>query len=331
MRANLAKSLLLGLLFAAIFVFAAVFLPFSEGYLHVLSGYAVPVLGYAFLVAYGLWTALILALAFAGSRYGGVRLAVFSLFAALGCMWAVPMAETIWLGEATGVMTRPDSLLRLAQGAVSLIVSVVLALLLYQTPNRQAKPAPPAVPAKMKLNFVGLAIWLLVLPVFHLILSFFARYFLVLRNPEALEFHTGETVLRPVLGELVHLLLNNALLFLLWLGQGFLLCVFLFLLALPLAEKRWLFLGTGVMMTLSPALLYLLPNPLMPDAVRMAHVFEHAAVGLVFGALSSFLLHRCIVVEKPAVPAEPAVKSAAAARPVAVRPAVTAAAKPAAK
>lgn len=319
MGGNLAKAPLLAVLFAALLVFAGVFVPLSEGYAQALDGVAVLPLGYVLMIAYGLLAAVVLALVFGGSRWTGARLAAACFAAMLGCMWLSPFLEPVLFGEATGTMTRADCLFRLAQGAAATAVMALLALLLYKTPAKEPpKPGPQPPQPKVKIKAASLAISLLVLPVVYFIAAFCSRYFLLLRNQAALEFHTGETTMRTFLGEVVNTMLNNARSIPLSLGRGLLLAAFLLPLLLPLADKRGLFIAAGVMLMESAALLYLLPNPLMPDAVRMAHLIEAAALNALYGPLAAFLLHRCVVIEAPPLPAaKPAAAGAPAAKPAA--------------
>jgi len=98
-------------------------------------------------------------------------------------------------------------------------------------------------------------------------------------------------------------------------------------LVLLLPSKRKMAIILNTMLYLCGALLYILPNPLMPDDVRVTHLIINAAILAVYGGLAGFLLHTCLrkaeaveTEEEPEAPA-PAAPGKKPAPKVAAKPA----------
>ena len=298
MGSNLAKSPLVALFYAALLHFAAVFLPFSESYGNLLHSYEpqIPPTRYLLMVACCLWMVVAIAIALAATEHIGFKGVLLLLPACLGLVWIVPLAQQLAFGEVSGVMTQKDTLLRLIQGCTSTLLTLLLCALLMAK-----KPAAPGTPPskKYKLKYLRLAIFLLVLPLIYSLLQFILGYFLAWRD-DAFRVYYQAGGNQGIMHMIIGMLLEAPRYAVFALLRGMLSALFSLPLLLLLPGKRMVYILCHTMLCLSGALLYLMPDPVMPTPVAMTHLIASAVILAVFGGISGYLLHLCVEAPKAA-------------------------------
>jgi hypothetical protein len=297
---HLMKTPLTAVIFAAVWQFAAVFFPLSNRYADAFASFEMPLLGYVYMVALGLLLSVVIALAL--SARPGVMTAVMVFVAFLLTQAAAPSLQSIVYSDADDTMTRADILLGLASFAVSMIFLLLMAVLLFKAPPEPAKPghAPPP-PAKYTIKRLHLIVKIVVLPVVYCALYFVAWYFLLWRNQEARLYYGGPGDSVTFAAAIVDMLLNDSIQIPIALAVGLLTTAGLLPLLFKMPGKRPLYIASSVLLLAGPAVRMLVPNPLMPEDVRMANVLVQAALAVAFGALASVMLHTSI--KKDAAPA----------------------------
>ncbi len=337
MGSYLLKTPLTAIIFAAVWQFSAAFFPISESFGEITAAFAMPLSGYAFMLALGFWLSLVTALIMGGGN-PGIKSALMVFGSFLLTQAAAPALSDAVRGEATRSMTRGDVLLDAAAFTCGMLFLTVMALLLFKpaepaTTQAQAKPEP-----KYKIKKLDLIIKIVVLPIIYSIFYFISWYFFLWRNQDARLHYGGpedsvsfvEAVVAMLLTDIGHL--SIALL------AGIIITAGLLPTLLLLPGKRLLYILTSVMLLAGPAVKMLIPSPVMPEEVRYSLLLEHLILAVVFGALAGIMLHlsvRKIEATAPAVstaPARPA--TAAGARPgaaaaVAKKPTTPAAPAPA--
>lgn len=294
MGGNLARSPLIGVFYAALLWFVAGFLPRSEAYAGAVAGFSFPTMGKLMLLAYAVVAAAIYAAVFSGAQKGGPGLALMLALTACGQQWLTPSLRQLLLGETTGVMTMTDTLLQTLGGCGATVLVLVLAMLLYKTQEKPAaKPGAPKTEPKYKLGALGLVIRMLALPVIYFLVYYLLWYFLFWRREAVYTFYTGAefSKLENFMGELIHVLVDRGREAVLTLLTGLAYALFGLPLVLRMREKRVLFIACNALLCLTGVMIYLLPSPVLPDEVRMAHLPLQGAVLLVYGVLSGVLLH----------------------------------------
>lgn len=286
MGGNLAKSPLVAIMYGSLLYFSGVFIPFSDMYSHIMTFYMteIPLSGYLILLGYALLISVVAALVLSSTSKTGIASLGMMIAAFLGIQWVAPLLKQLILGEATGVMTFQDTLMRMLQGGLTTILILLLSYLLASKGEKAAQ--------KWKLRPLQLVIFLLILPVLYTVFFFLSAYFLGGRQESIQLFY--QMAERDSTQFLVQILLQALL-------RGVALELFSLLLMMLLPDQKWIFLITNTMLYLSGALLYLLPNPAMPWEAAMPHFIIHAASLAVYGGLGAFLLHTCyLLVEQPA-------------------------------
>ncbi|MEA2065845.1 MAG: hypothetical protein U9O65_01895 [Thermotogota bacterium] len=133
---------------------------------------------------------------------------------------------------------------------------------------------------------------LCVTAVIYIILYFTFGYFIAWQNPAVREFYQGSTKLLAFFPHFRNMLLTNPRLILIQLLRGILWAA----LALPVIRmmkgKVWeTALVVGLLFAVVSSGL-LLPNPYMPEPVRMAHLLEGGTSNFIFGLIAVWLLNR---------------------------------------
>lgn len=230
------------------------------------------------------------------SRWAGWQLmgAIFLVF--YGVATVMPQTETAVFvtGLPPGMLPR----LFLMGFLIAAPFSVIAVLLLGKAKVRAADSAPNA-----RLNTpVREWIWkVAVIVLAYLILYFTFGYFLAWQEPAVREFYGGGddvgflVHMRSVFADDTWLIAFQMLRATLWVA-----------IALPvirMMKGRWLetALALGLLFAVPSAQL-LLPNPFMPEAVRMAHLVETASSNFIFGWLIGLLLTRRRAVREVSTP-----------------------------
>jgi len=320
----IAKTPLIAIIYAAVLTFAAIFIPSTELYSEALFVFQVPYTGYLFMVVYGLYISLILASLYQFSKHRGFRLMLPLLLPVLVTQCVVPMLEQVMYGETTGVMSGSDSLMELLKRAVTVVFVMLVAALLFNRPLKDGeelkskpkkklpknkKPEPAGVTYKIKK--IDLAVKMLVLPVVYCVLYFLVWYFALWQSEVARVYYSGDPELRSFVTEIVLMLLENVRLVPMALLKGLLLTLCMIPLLKELESNRILFIGMTIALFLGPAVYMLIPSPVMPHSVRIAHLIELSVLAVLYGALTGFLMHISLLrrVPQQVVVAGPASKT----------------------
>lgn len=283
MGGNLAKTPLTAALYAGLLWLMHAVLPWSEGYRGVWKEFTMPAWGIGMLIACCLLASIGMAVAYSATR-GGVMPSVMLFLTTAGTMWIAPSLPGLLLGEPTGVMSGSDVVFHLAGGCIATALFVVLLTMLWR-----AEPQASA-QAQYKLRPLGLVIRMLILPVIFLVAYYLIWYFLLWRV-EAVRVYYGEEGKLNFMAEIIDILIYKGSQVAVTLLKGFAYALFSLPLLLQLQGKRVLFIASNTLLYLMSGVFYLVPNPVMPDAVRMAHLMETSVLMLLYGVVSGLLLH----------------------------------------
>ena len=300
----LARTPLTAIAYAAVLYFIAVFIPYSQEYSEFLLEFHMPLNGYLFMIAYGLYVSVVLAVIFYSAKHQGFKLMLLLLAPVLFTQCVVPMLQQVFYGETTGVMTSSDSVMEFMRSAGALIFIMLLAALLFKRPlkdgeGEKPKPKKPQRKGKQpeptgvtyKIKRLDLAIKMLVLPVVYCVLYFLIWYFVLWQFEAARVYYSGEPELRSFVTEMVYMLLDNSQLVPLACIKGLLLALCMIPLLKELEANRVLFITMTIALYLGAGIHMLIPSPVMPEGVRTAHLLELSVVSLLYGGLAGFLMH----------------------------------------
>jgi len=313
MGANLAKTPLTAVLYAAMFTFVARFVSFSGTFTEAQAAYAMPVTGYIMLIVYGLWLSVIMALCVTHAKGRGVMLLLNEavLFLSLGCI--LPVLEQILRGQPTLVMTTADTWMQVVISAVATLILLILGLLVMKAPE------PDPRPVKYNIRVPHLIVKVIVSPLVFCILYFLTWYFLAWQVEAVRLYFTNNAGATDggFIAEIINMLLRDAGMAGFSLIQGLLLVLCSFPLLFQLPGKRVMFLILNTMLYLCGALYWLIPGPVVPDAVRFAQLLRYGVLLLLYGVFTGFMLHTSLRAEVLPEPKESAAKPATGTKPTA--------------
>jgi hypothetical protein len=234
------------------------------------------------LINAAVWTYVILR-----SRWTGWKLVLAVFFVFFGVSTAMSQIETAYFVRdlPPGMLPR----LFLAGLIIAAVFAPLAVLILGKAksqPNRTAGQIPLRMPAGkwiVKLSLIVVA---------YLFLYFTFGYFIAWRN-EAVRTYYGGNDPGTIIAHVANLLRKEPLLFLLQVVRA-LLWTALAIPVIKMTKGKWWESGLAVALLFSVFMnsLLLLPNPLMPPEVRMAHLLETASSNFIFGWLLVMILRK---------------------------------------
>ena len=126
------------------------------------------------------------------------------------------------------------------------------------------------------------------LPILYLFIYLLFGYYVAWQTEALRVFYNGEATLLPFGTHLSELIRNNFTLFPFQLFRGILWAGLVWLIVRLSTGKLFkkAFLAAALLMV--PATLLLIPNPYMPEAVRLAHFWETLSSNILFGLLAGW-------------------------------------------
>lgn len=301
MGANLTKTPLTAVLYAALFTFVLRLLPVSQILQEAQAAFVMPVLGYVWMIVYGLLVSLIMTVFFSQAKDAGVKALLFCAVLLLWFACVGPAAEFLAFGHPGGLLTPMDIWMQIAASAVAVLFILVLGMMLMKGRDDAAGAQKPQ--AKYKINVLQLVIKLIVCPLVFCLFYVLAWYFLAWRVDAVRLFYMNgvESANGGFMIELIAMLTGpdvRMVPFSLVLGLAYALLSMPLLLQFP--GKRVMFMALNVMLYLCAAVCRLIPSAAAPDAVRMSQLIRYAVLFLVYGLFTGIMLHTSI--RREAVP-----------------------------
>ncbi|HKY29036.1 MAG TPA: hypothetical protein VJM12_13940 [Pyrinomonadaceae bacterium] len=232
------------------------------------------------LINAAVWTYVILR-----SRWSGWKLVMTVFLVSYGVSTVMSQIETAYF------VTRlpPGVLARLfLAGMLTSVLFAPLAVLFHgkfkSQPNEKVRESRLSMPVRAWI------VKLCLIVIVYVFLYFTFGYFIAWRNP-AVQAYYGGTDPGSFISHITNLLRSEPLLFLLQAGRALLWTV----IAVPVIQMtkgKWWEAGLAVALLFGVFMnsLLLLPNPLMPAEVRMAHLVETATSNFLFGWLIVLIL-----------------------------------------
>lgn len=232
-----------------------------------------------------LLTRFVLALIFVfiieNANIRGFRLMVLLFWVFFGVTTFVMQLETIIFGSAFPMLSTADVLLMAFTALVGALLFVPVSVVVMGKWRNDNLPMQPL----FQKNFLTRVIPLAIL---YPMLYFFFGYVVAWQSPAVREFYATTTITTA-----------QPLLTFIQIGRGFLWV----LAGLPLFmmfEKRiHSFIASTLCYAVFPSIALLIPNPLMPEAVRLAHFVEIALSMAFFGLAAGWLMTRKAAVVEP--------------------------------
>lgn len=215
---------------------------------------------------------------------GGIEAAVF----------LTPLGEYLGSGS-TPVIAMPAEMITglFLTGVPLAVIAVPLTVILFGKARRSDQEA--IIDRWPRMNASQWVWKLAIIVVLYELLYFGFGYYVAWKNPAVQQFYQG-TDPGSFLAQLRHVATTTPLLILFQVVRALLWAGFALPIVAMTKHKPWIgALATGLMLGVPMNIGHIIPNPFMPDAVRLAHFIETTSSTFIFGVLVFWLLHRAHV------------------------------------
>lgn len=237
------------------------------------------------LLIINLVNSLLLSFVLLRSRWRGWKLVLAVAGIYFGIITFMSQLETFFFGEAMGI-----SKVLLAQiivlGILTAGLVAPIAVLIFRKWKGTSEVWEYA-----PLQDKGLRWKLPVLTVLYVFLYLVFGYFIAWQSPAVRLYYTDSTELLPFIQHLEKLVRQDAGLLLFQVFRGLLWIGFVVLIVQCCKGNKWeLALWSGLLLGVFFTLQLFLPNPFMPEEVRMVHLLETASSNFLFGVIAAYWL-----------------------------------------
>lgn len=217
------------------------------------------------------------------SEMRGLTLLLYCFLVYFGVNTFMPQIETWFFGDAEGFQDIQKWGI-VQMGLISALLFCPLVLLIWRKLTKGVVFNAPKWSISYK-TWLGLAL-------FYVIIYFVFGYFIAWQSPEVRIFYTGQQELLPFFRHFQDLLTTNFWIFpfqmlrgIIWVGLGYLI--------IQVLNKSRLENVLVVALIFSiPATFLWLPNPYMPEPVRMVHFVETFSSNFIYGLILGWALSR---------------------------------------
>lgn len=223
------------------------------------------------------------------SRWSGLKLIGTISLVFFGVMYFLSQVESYYFRGPLGMSTAEIERFVLG-GAITTVIFSVLAVMILgkMRPSEITEPPPP----RLKNLARELAWKVPVLALVYIAVYYLFGYFVAWQSPAVRQLYSGSTEISPFFSHLTSHIASSPFFFPFQFLRGLVWVA----LALPIVRmmrgKDWETpLAVGLLFAL-PGFFLLIPNPYMPEAVRLAHLLEGTTSNFLFGGLVGWLLAR---------------------------------------
>jgi len=212
------------------------------------------------------------------SHFNGKKLFLNLVFVLFFVQLFLAQIETLLFGHAFPALTKLDVVLIMLAGLLPLLVTVPLMIKFFQNKD--------AVIEKMEINIKSFLIKLVVIGIIYACVYMLFGYFVAWQFRELRIFYSGSS---EKLGFWKHLFNNDPVIFPFQILRGMLFAIFVMPLKNMISNKK-AFIASICLVYSYLGYVFILPNVLFPDMVRVGHLLEMTSSMLLFGIIVGNIL-----------------------------------------
>jgi hypothetical protein len=216
------------------------------------------------------------------TRYTGKKLFINVLVTVFFVQCFMTQIETLFFGSAFPVVTRPDAVLIMLSNLIPLLVTLPLEIKFFQN-------EPVEIEEKIIIN-KNIIIRLGLIGILYLCVYMLFGYYVAWQFEALRVFYTDSPEKAGFWGQMAYNMRNNPVIFPFQIIRGILFGIFVLPLTNMLTKSKTIFITGVCLVYVSTAALLIIPNPLFPDTVRLAHLIEMASSMLLFGIITGHIL-----------------------------------------
>ncbi|HCC37034.1 MAG TPA: hypothetical protein DEQ14_05175 [Treponema sp.] len=274
------KLLLSLLVYTVAYFIASALMPYSAGFVELSTNGGAGIDEILFFLANSVWVCGTMYFIIKNTHYTGKRLFLNVLVTMFFVQNFMTQIETLFFSGAFPVLTKPDIVLLMVSGLIPLLVTLPLEIKFFQN--------EPVKIERIKFLKKSLIIRLGVIGIIYLCVYMLFGYYVAWKFEAVRVFYTGLPEDAGFWGVQVNNLQSIIIPF--QVVRGILFGIFALPLVNMLTKSKTIFITGVCLVYLSTAILLMLPNPLFPDAVRLAHFIEMISSMLLFGLITGHIL-----------------------------------------
>jgi len=265
------KFLLATASFCVLFIVANTLLPFSKGFREL--GASGDTMALLFLFAYSAWTCFAIYFVIKHTEYNGKKLFINLFLVMFFIQYFMTQIETLFYGNAFTVITKFDIILMMLTGAFPLLGAIALMIKFFQNKNTVCE--------KIKMNIKDTIIKLGIIGIIYFFVYSVFGYLVAWRSEELRLFYTGLTDYN---------IQTNSVIIPYVILRGILFGIAIIPLKNMVNKNRTVFTISVCLIFLCTAVSLIIPNVLLPNTVRIAHLMEMSSSMFVFGIIVANIL-----------------------------------------
>ncbi|MDR0878252.1 MAG: hypothetical protein LBN21_09375 [Treponema sp.] len=267
-------------IYSLVFVLANAILPFSQGFREL--GSSENPLSFLFLLIISAWTCFTIYFIIKNTQLTGNKLFLNTLFIMFFVQYFMTQIETLFFNTAFQVLTRLDVLYIMLAGLFPLLATIPLLIKFFQSKKSalEVKAINPKT-TTLKLGIIG---------ILYLCVYMLFGYFVAWQFEELRIFYSGSPEKLSFFGQLLNNIKTNPVIYPFQIIRGILFGTAIVILRNLLPNNKKVFIIAVCLVYLCTAIQLIVPNPLFPDKVRIAHLLEMASSMLLFGIIAGEIL-----------------------------------------
>jgi hypothetical protein len=273
------KLLLATVLFTVLFTVANAVLPFSQGFKELGSSGGNPT-DLLFLLLTCAWTCFAIYFVVRHASGSGIKLFLTVSLVIFFVQYFMTQIETWFFGGAFTALTKPDILLLMLAGLFPTFGASALLVKFFQ--NKNAVPVDTAI---YKTDSKDLFIRLGVIGVIYLCVYMLFGYFVAWQFESLRLFYTGSAEQPGFWGQLANNMRTSPIIYPFQIFRGILFGAAIIPIRNMVTKNKLVFVVSVCLIYLCAGIVLLIPQPLFPDTVRLAHLLEMSTSMLLFGII----------------------------------------------
>ena len=294
------KLLLCVMVYAIVFIFSNVIMPFSESFKALgfsESGNPLPLTVISALVCFTVYYVV------RHSNYTGIKLFLNLVFVLFFVQLFMAQIETALFGHAFPALTKLDILLIMFAGLLPLLVTVPIMIKFFQNNNAAAVKVPinnqPQglhcdsefldIKPSPRIDYNSLIIKLCMTGIIYACIYMIFGYFVAWQFEELRIFYSGSPDKLSFFGQLAANIKTSPVIYPFQVLRGVLFGVFVIPL-INMTDSKKVFIADICLVYSYLGYIFILPNVLFPDMVRVGHFIEMTSSMLIFGIIVGNIL-----------------------------------------